>query len=206
MKRFLQMKVFFFVLFFSMNAAAKVWVVQVADFSFTPDSLLTVRVGDTIRWVWVNGTHTTTSISVPALAPIWDAPVNSTIQTFEYKVMEAGTYTYKCKFHAAMGMVGMFQAEVASAAPSLAINAQITIYPSPFTGNVTFHYLATGAPLRTLKIFDITGNELAEYNWYSESSESEKTLDLSNIQQGVVLFEFIDASGKAVVRRVVRKG
>jgi plastocyanin len=40
-------------------------VVTVANFVFTPSSL-TINLGDTMEWVFVSGTHTTTSTTIPA--------------------------------------------------------------------------------------------------------------------------------------------
>lgn len=83
------------------------------NFQFTPSSL-NVVVGDVITWQWINGSHTTTSTSVPAGAAIWDVAMNSSSTTFSYKVTAPGSYSYKCRPHAP-GMVGSFTATDASA-------------------------------------------------------------------------------------------
>jgi len=88
---------------------ATVHLVSVANFSFAPSSL-SVTVGDTIKWVWVSGSHTTTSTNIPAGAATWDQPISSTNLSYSYKVTIAGTYNYKCTPHAAMGMVASFSA------------------------------------------------------------------------------------------------
>lgn len=82
----------------SIVAKANVWVIQVANFQFTPASV-NVVVGDMVKWVWVDGIHTTTSLSVPAGAASWDSPVNSTATSFTYVVTVAGTYNYQCNVH-----------------------------------------------------------------------------------------------------------
>jgi plastocyanin len=84
------------------------WIVNVQNFSFSPDNLPNVIVGDTIRWNWINGSHTTTSTTIPGGAASWDHPLNSSSTFFEYHVTIAGTYNYKCTPHQAMGMVGSF--------------------------------------------------------------------------------------------------
>jgi len=83
--------------------------VQVGNFYFSPSSL-NVNVGDVVEWVWVAGSHTTTSTSIPGGAASWDQPINSSNQTYSYTVTTAGTYNYVCTPHAAMGMVGSFVA------------------------------------------------------------------------------------------------
>jgi plastocyanin len=83
--------------------------IQVGNFYFDPSSL-NVEVGDIVKWVWVEGSHTTTSTSVPAGAASWDQPINSGNQSYSYTVTTAGTYNYHCTPHAGMGMVGSFVA------------------------------------------------------------------------------------------------
>ncbi|MEJ7829193.1 MAG: T9SS type A sorting domain-containing protein [Segetibacter sp.] len=90
----------------SLVSHATIHVVQVANFQFIPADVPNVTVGDTMRWVWVSGNHTTTDNPViqtgnvlPAGAPAWDAPINATNTTFDYKVTVAGTYNYWCKPH-----------------------------------------------------------------------------------------------------------
>ncbi|MFZ4523526.1 MAG: T9SS type A sorting domain-containing protein [Bacteroidales bacterium] len=102
-------------------------VVSVGNFFFSPVNL-NVTVGDTIRWVWSAGTHTTTSTpgAIPAGASSWDALITSTITSFEYKVTVAGSYAYVCTPHAP-GMAGTFTA--APFIPTLAV--------SPSNRNVT---------------------------------------------------------------------
>lgn len=88
---------------------ATIHTVLVGNYYFNPSSL-NVTVGDTIKWQWVNGTHTTTSSSIPPGAATWDQPISSTFQVYEYKVTVAGTYNYVCTPHVAMGMIASFVA------------------------------------------------------------------------------------------------
>lgn len=89
--------------------------VNVQNFSFSPSNI-TVTVGDVVKFQWVSGTHTTTcdgifaGTSLPPGAATWDQPINSTSTTFFYTVTVAGTYIYKCIFHAP-GMGGTITAE-----------------------------------------------------------------------------------------------
>lgn len=90
------------------NAFALKRVINVQNFSFSPSNINNVQIGDTIRWVWVSGNHTTTSTSVPAGAAEWDSPITSTVTSYEYRVTVAGSYSYVCTPHAGMGMTGTF--------------------------------------------------------------------------------------------------
>jgi len=72
--------------------------VRVSNNQFTPKAV-NARLGDTILWVWKEGTHTTTSTSVPAGALTWDKPMTTTSKKFKYKLTKAGKYSYWCKIH-----------------------------------------------------------------------------------------------------------
>jgi plastocyanin len=87
--------------------------VQVGNYYFSP-STLNVEVGDIVKWVWVEGSHTSTSTSVPAGAASWNSPINSGNQTYSYTVTTAGNYDYQCTIHVGMGMVGSFVATAAA--------------------------------------------------------------------------------------------
>jgi plastocyanin len=81
--------------------------VHVRNFEFSP-ATFTAVVGDTIRFLWDIGTHTTTSTSVPAGAAMWDSPMDARTETFDYKTSQPGNYSFKCTPHEAFGMVGTF--------------------------------------------------------------------------------------------------
>src|SRR5262249_34032402 len=87
--------------------------VTVSNFVFTP-STVTANVNDTITWTWVNGMHTTTSTSVPPGARTWNKPIDMPPTRFRMRVTVAGTYSYRCNFHFAQGMVGTINVSAAS--------------------------------------------------------------------------------------------
>ena len=93
----------------SLQSEAKTWTVNVQNYQFSP-ATLNVMVGDVIHWVLIDGTHTTSSVSVPSGANAWDSPMDITNTTFDYTVTQAGSYSYQCNFHASLGMVGSFTA------------------------------------------------------------------------------------------------
>jgi plastocyanin len=80
-------------------------MVTVSNFVFTP-STVNAAVGDTISWVWQNGMHTTTAVSIPAGARRWNKPMDVSHPRFRMRVTVAGTYSYRCNFHFAQGMTG----------------------------------------------------------------------------------------------------
>lgn len=94
--------------------------VIVTNFSFTPSNL-NVAVGDTVKWQYGSGNHTTTNNGTsgtvrPAGAASWDNPINSSITQYSYVVTVPGLYTYKCAIHTFM--IG----NITAASPSINLN------------------------------------------------------------------------------------
>lgn len=105
---------------------AAVYTVQVANYQFSPSTVNAI-VGDSITWVWVSGSHTTTCDpatqtinTLPEGAATWNSVINSSTKTYTYVLTTAGTYNYSCIPHAAFGMVGVINA--ASVLPVTLLN------------------------------------------------------------------------------------
>ncbi len=110
-------------------------VVHVGNFYFNP-SAVTVSVGDTIRWQWDNGIHTTTSGTIPAGADAWDKNITSGSPDFEYPVTMPGSYSYVCTLHATMGMTGTITAT--GITPTLTVSpSSLTVSPESGTSQFT---------------------------------------------------------------------
>lgn len=92
----------------SISSTATIVTIQVggATNSFTPASA-TIFPGDTVRWQWAAGFHTSTSTSVPLGAAPWDQTMSSAANNFDYVPTVIGTYNYQCNPHAP-GMAGTF--------------------------------------------------------------------------------------------------
>ncbi|HYJ65020.1 MAG TPA: plastocyanin/azurin family copper-binding protein [Parafilimonas sp.] len=85
--------------------AQTTFTVHVSNYQFKPATVNAV-VGDKIKWVWDEGIHTTTSVTIPSGAAAWDKPMDASHTSFTYTLTTAGTYNYECTFHAAFGMTG----------------------------------------------------------------------------------------------------
>jgi glucose/arabinose dehydrogenase/plastocyanin len=90
------------------TATATTWTVNAAGMSFTPANI-TVAPGDTVHWVWVNGTHTVTSgTSCTHNTTYFDAPLDLTHTSFNWTVPTGvGLVPYYCRFHCIFGMTGL---------------------------------------------------------------------------------------------------
>lgn len=146
--------------------------------TFAPSSL-NIHLGDTIKWVWVSGTHTTTSTSVPIGAANWDNPLNSTTTSFTYVPAVVGSYTYKCTFHAAMGMTGNITVVSSAGFAGANISSGITMFPNPASGSV---HLSLSQPGRISFIMTDVNSKVILKKEYNALAESD--IDLQNVANG----------------------
>jgi plastocyanin len=84
--------------------------VHVGNFYFDPPDV-TIFAGDTVTWVWVEGSHSTTSddcMFCPCTCT-WDSGVQDTgcpPYQFQFTFTTAGEYDYHCIPHVFLGMSG----------------------------------------------------------------------------------------------------
>lgn len=120
-------------LFISTASYAIKHTVNVGNYYFNPANL-NVQVGDTIRWIWVQGSHTTTSTNIPVGAPAWDEPMNISNPVYEYRVSVAGVYNYLCTPHSST-QIGSFTAT--AIVPTLSVTPANQVVPAT-AGSTTF--------------------------------------------------------------------
>jgi len=170
-------------------------IVHVGNYYFNPSSL-NVAVGDTVRWVWDNGSHTTTSAVIPGGASIWDANISTTNHSFEYRVLLAGVYNYVCTPHAAMGMVGSFTASLATEVGEQKDNS-IVVYPNPSKGVFKVSFGNTLNTESEISLIDISGKTISTK---LTNGSGEMTFDLSDFSRGYYFLRLKSDTGTAVRR------
>lgn len=141
------------------QAFATTHVVTQSSFTFSP-SALSVVVGDIVQFQWTGGSHTTTSVSVPAGAAAWDAPLTSASPTFEYTVTVAGAYAYVCTPHATLGMAGGFMATDAVAVPNLTSEAEMNVSVLD-GGQIRVKVSGASCDYASIGLLDIMGRNVA---------------------------------------------
>jgi glucose/arabinose dehydrogenase len=104
-----------FWLFCRISAAATVEV-SVRDFVFAPKTV-SVQVGDTVHWNWIEESHTTTSGVSGTPDGRWDSGVQSIPFNFDQTFNQAGSFPYFCALHWQMGMTGTVIVRDANAPP-----------------------------------------------------------------------------------------
>lgn len=86
---------------FCFNGFSATQIITVNSNFFSPTSF-NILLGDTVKWIWVSGQHTTTSTTIPAGANTWNQNINSGSTTFIYVPNKVGTYNYHCSIHTSM--------------------------------------------------------------------------------------------------------
>lgn len=174
---FISALMFLAVMFFNIPAFAVKHIVLVGNYFFNPSSV-TVSVGDTVRWQWSAGSHTTTSGVIPAGSASWDELITSSNSTYEYHVTVAGNYNYVCTPHAGMGMVASFTAVAIT--PTLAVSPVNQVVPAS-SGITTFA---------------VTSNS----NWTTSSNASWCTVTTSGSGNGSITANY--SENTSVIQRV----
>ena len=174
--------------------------------SFVPQNITTASVGDTIRWVWISGVHTTTSTTIPAGATTWDAPIDNTDTVYSYVITLPGTYNYQCTFHASMGMTGTFIAGTSGIQPTGEIVTSYNLsqnYPNPFNPSTIIKFSIPKNNFVTLKIYDVGGKEIQTLvNSQLSQGTYNYTLNASDLSSGIYFYK-INAGDFSEIKRMV---
>jgi plastocyanin len=160
--------------------------------NFAPNNITNVHIGDTIKWMWVSGIHTTTSTTIPSGAATWDAPITSSNTTFIYKVTKAGIYNYVCTPHASF-MTGSFSV-VATGVEITGTNVNgyqlAQNFPNPFNPVTTIKFSIPENKSVSLKIYDINGKEIKTIvNGNMTAGEYKYELNASELASGIYFYK-----------------
>lgn len=189
------------------NVNAVTHMISVGGISFTPNSM-SVNVGDTVQWNWSNGSHTTTSTSVPGGAATWDSPMTQSVTVFKYKVTEAGVYNYKCTPHEGMGMTGSFTASTVTSVPNVSMeDISTSLYPNPFTNELFIDRGNEQPEFTKIAISDILGRQIRNLNIENLPVVfGKKRIDVGELPKGVYFVTLKGEGAKAKTIRLVKEG
>lgn len=194
MKTLVLSTLFFFSAFVSSaQSSAAIHNVSVNSNNFSPSTLTDVQVGDIIRWTLNGGSHTTTSVSIPAGAATWDYTFSGAGDTFDYTVTEEGTYTYECRFHG--GMTGSFATSLVGLS-----NQNSTIFstfPVPFNDFIIINH-----PVNTgVKLIDTYGRVI----FTEDASSKEVTgIDTYHLDKGIYILILKNTDGTVTTKKVLK--
>lgn len=195
------------VLLIPLKSIATIHTITVQDFNFNP-SILTVNVGDTILWQWVNGVHTTTSTSIPSGANAWNSPIQQSNPLFAYIVQVPGTYNYVCQPHAP-NMAGSFTANTTVGITPKPGSKEmgVSIYPNPVERYVTIDFKNIPASHRNIKIevYDIIGNQYHDAEYRVTKDDMKVVIDLEKLNSGFGFINII-TNDKKQIFRIMKEG
>ncbi|MFH1143255.1 MAG: plastocyanin/azurin family copper-binding protein [Candidatus Eisenbacteria bacterium] len=142
---------------------AVVHQVNVAGFAFTPDALA-IAEGDTVRWVWSNGSHTVTSGAPCMSNGLFNSPLNSVTPIFEHAFNSPGEFPYFCTPHCGLGMTGLVTVMQDVSIPDRAEGAEVRVTgpaPNPFSRETLLQLrLPTSGPVAAV-VLDAAGRRVA---------------------------------------------
>jgi len=193
----------------SVGSRAGTVTINVQDFSFIPSNV-SVTVGDTVQWQWINGNHTTTStiIPFPCCNQSWDQPINSSNPTFRYVVGLPGTYNYICTMH--NNMSGSFIAN-----PIGIINIETELpskfslyqnYPNPFNPVTKVRFDIPKLSHVRLTVYNMLGKEVAVLaDQELPGGRYEAQWDAENLASGAYFYELVTADFRSAKRMILSK-
>jgi plastocyanin len=165
-------------------AMATKYIVEAINYQFVPSELNNLKPGDTIRWQWVEGMHTTTSVTIPSSAASWDAELSSASPFFEYVPVAPGDYSYKCTPHEGLGMVGHFSVESVGISEHNPLNVRLNLFPNPASGIVHVSAMLPGEGAVKLSFLDIRGMVVFTQDVSYAGGKLEAVLDLVEYPAG----------------------
>jgi plastocyanin len=178
------------------TAQATKHIITQSGLTFSPN-LITVNVGDTIRWEWTGGIHTTTTKNIPAGAPTWDSPLTAADPSFEYVVTLPGEYEYKCTIHESMGMTGIFQTS-STGTKEYAIDLPQSLLCGNDGNCLRLFSNSEFAYKGEISIYDISGKKLYETQASFAAGNSEMLITDANISRGLYIMQLLTDQRKKI--------
>ena len=141
--------------------------VGITSFSFTPNPA-NINQGDSIRWVLISGSHTTTSGNPCTPNGIWDYTFTGPGDTFIFQFDTTGTFPYYCDFHGCtfynmIGTVNVQGVGVEEETKSGKSGSKFEILrsqPNPFRSFTEIRYSTSERTHVKIEIFDLVGKRV----------------------------------------------
>jgi plastocyanin len=136
------------------------------NFFFSPANV-TINQGDTVRWNWNAGFHTTTNgvdENDPNAGSLWSASLDVNNKTFAYKFTQAGSFPYFCAFHSSV-MRGTITVNPVTdvqpvEGPVAHIGFAASPSPNPTHGGFNFQFALRQSGHVRADLFDAAGRKI----------------------------------------------
>lgn len=150
------------------RAGAVTHVINVSNFQFSPSDI-TINAGDSVRWMRISGSHTTTSgtgPSDPQSGNLWRSVLNSTTTKFARKFNSEGTFDFYCEPHfptmtgsvTVVAVTGVYEDIEESASESRTFLAQNM--PNPFNASTLLGFSLRAGGQVELSVHNILGQRV----------------------------------------------
>jgi len=140
---------------FAVPSKAATYIIEVSNFQFSPDTG-NFLVGDTLKWVWMSGNHTSTSNGVPVGAEVWNVLIDSFHTNFTYIIKAAGTYHY-ISVPDLPGMTGEFTATWPVGISSPPDLSNLIITPTIIDNYITVEFEALASGPVDIALYNLAG-------------------------------------------------
>lgn len=196
-------------LFFTVKVLPQTsFTVDVEDFQFVPKNL-TITLGDTVKWVWISGTHTTTSDSTSG-PDSWDSPINQQNPTFSFVIKYPGVHSYYCKFHLSLDMTGTITVVQPTAViennqlPSKFVLQQN--FPNPFNPQTEIKYTLAKTVRVKLSVYNITGMKITDLvNGIQSPGNYSVKFDGRDLASGIYFYRLVAGNYTDVKKMILMK-
>lgn len=203
MKRILPVLLTALLSFTILGVKATIVTVMQQGNTFDPANI-SVTVGDTVRWIWTSGFHTTTSADIPTGAAAWDSELSAEVTQFDYAVKVAGTYNYVCTPHIDLGMIGTITATGSLGLSDNPSTNAVKIYPNPAREHASLVMNASKQGKGMLVIYDLLGNKVSELDITLKPGSNNIPVPIEKIVPGIYFIELKYNDQAAIVRRFVK--
>ncbi|MCW8811204.1 MAG: T9SS type A sorting domain-containing protein [Ignavibacteriaceae bacterium] len=198
---------FLFVSISGLSFAQTSHVVEVRNFVFVPETL-SIAVGDTVVWQWIEGAHTTTSDSTTG-QNVWDELIDASHQVFRFVITAPGNHGYYCIPHQGLGMVGTIVATVSGVEDENNPPEKFQLsqnYPNPFNPSTTIKYRLTKPAKVTLKVYNLLGKEVVKLvSGDKNAGTYEVEFNASALPSGIYFYELKTGSFAQTKKMILMK-
>lgn len=171
--------------------------------TFAPANI-SVTVGDTVRWVWTSGFHTTTSSDIPTGAATWDSELSAEVPQYDYEVKVAGTYNYVCTPHIDLGMIGTITATGSLGIDDNSNISIVKIFPNPAKDHASLMMTSAKQGRGVMSIYDLLGNKVNDIDVAIKQGSNSIPVPMDKILPGIYFIELKYNNQAAIVRRFVK--
>lgn len=149
----------------------------------SPDTDLTIDVGDTVKWTWTDALPHTVENDTGSTETFGSGIITGNGLTFSYTFTEEGINPYFCGVHGAISMSGTITVNSILGIEDLENKIVFNISPNPVTSILNIQ-LAKNIIDGNIKVFDILGKQILTI----ELNPNNLTrINVSNLSKGMYL-------------------